>query len=332
MSGTISAVIARAVVDMLEGAGADTQQLLRELELSRELLDTPEARISAASTFALLERAPALLDDDLFCLRAARDVPPGALEVFDFVTRASATLGEALERCARYFAMIDDRTELSIERQGDIARLVGKNRGTPIAPRPATELLFGMALGRGEQIIGKRWELLEVSFLQPGPADPSGHEEFFGAPVRFSQTRDELVFRSDYLDEPSVARDPALAEFFDRLAQSYLERMSGPTSIVNSARKVITEELRGSEPTLARTAKRLAMSERTLQRRLREASCTHFELVEEVRRDLALELLRDRGIPIAELGYQLGFSDPSAFYRAFKRWTGATPADYRRAP
>jgi AraC-like DNA-binding protein len=332
MTGTLSVVVVRAVVSMLEGAGIEARSLLEEHGLPPELLEDPDARIPAETAFRLVERMPELLGDELFCLRAARFVPDGALDVFDFAIRASATMGEALERCVRYYALLDDRTELRLERRAAVARVVGKNRSMPPAPRPATELLFGMLLARGEQLTGKPCPLLEVRFLQTPPRDPPAYQEFFGVPVQFSQDRDELVFQAEWLDEPCSAYDPALAQFFDRYARAYLARLAGPASFVDSVRQAITEGLRAGEPTLASTARALATSERTLQRRLREASSSYAELVDGVRRELALDFLRDPALPIAEVGYLLGFSDTSAFYRAFKRWTGSTPADHRKQP
>jgi AraC-like DNA-binding protein len=330
MSGTLSVAILRALLRQLEQAGADTAALLSELSLTQEMLDVPEGRLPAVVVFGVFERAPALTGDELFCLKAAERIPFGALEVLDFSIRSSASVGDAIERTARYYALVDDRTEIFVERHRETARLVGKNLSQPPAPRAATEFLFGMVLARGRGLSGRVCPLAEVHFFQGSPADPSGHERFFGVPVSFSQPRDELIFDASWLDAPSVAHDPELVRFFDRYAKEYIDKISGPRTFVDSVKRAVSERLGGADPTLDAIAKSLGLSERTLQRRLAESGAQFKDLVDEVKKGLALEMLASSSIAIAEVGYVLGFSDASTFYRAFKRWTGGTPADYRR--
>lgn len=331
MSGTLSTVVVRALLDALEQAGADRAALLESAGLSAEVLADAEARVDAALAFRLMDRAPELTHNELFCLEAAAAIPLGALEVLDFTIRSSATLREAIERTIRYYPLVDDRTSLMLERHAEAAVLIGKNCSLPAAPRPATELLFGLVLARGKQLTGVSCPLRHVRFLQGPPLDVSGHERFFGVEVSFSQARDELEFDAAWLDAACLAADPALSRFFERYASDFLERLRGPATFVDEVRGTIARELSGMEPTLDSTAASLGMSDRTLQRRLSEASTSYKELLDDVRRSAALSLLKNPGVSIGEVGYLLGFADTSTFYRAFKRWTGGTPAEHRRS-
>lgn len=323
MSGTVSVVIARLLLSALERAGVERPRL--DVELPAD----PEARLPASVVFRLFEDAPRLAGDELFCLRTADQIPFGALEVLDFSMRCSENLAAALGWASRYYALLDDRTEISLERQGARAHLVGKNLSQPAAPRAATELLFAMTLARGRALCGVACPLEKVCFFQGPPADPSGLERFFGVPVSFSQPRDELVFAASWLELPCKTPDPELVRFFERYASGYVEKLGGPKSFVDSVRRAITERM--ADPTLESVAKQLGTSDRTLQRRLADSGTSFKDLVDDVKCSLARELLTTSKIPIAEIGFVLGFSDTSTFYRAFRRWTGKTPADYRRA-
>ena len=329
MSGTLSVLVVRALAAALASAGADPRALLDEVGVPPEALDRPEARLPASVVFRAIERAADLTRDELFCLRAADAIPIGALETLDFAMRSSATIGDALGRAARYYALVDDRTELSAERAGDVARLVGRNRTIPAAPRAATELLFALALARGRQLTGQAWPLHRVAFRAEPPRDVRGHEEFFGVPVHFGQAVDELVFDASFLDAPCLTRDEALAAFFDRHALASIAQLPATATFAHEVRRAIAEAL-GTDPGLEATARRLRTSARTLQRRLGEEGTSHKEVLEAVRREMAAKLLADADMSVGEVAYLLGFFDPSTFHRAFKRWTGTTPAEFRR--
>ncbi|MGO8997622.1 MAG: AraC family transcriptional regulator [Polyangiaceae bacterium] len=331
MSGTLSILVVRALHVALARAGVSGDDLLKELGILPSLLDQSDARLPAELVFRAIERAGALTHDEAFSLHAAEAVPLGTIDVLDFAMRSSLTMREALARAARYYALIDDLSELRLEEQGAVARLA-VSRQVTTSPRVATELLFAILFARGRQLTGRPWPLTEVRFRAPAPEEKSdaAHERFFGAPVRFGCFQNEMVFESAWLDTPCVAHDAALATFFDRHADGMLERVSSAPAFLRRVKLAIAESLHGSDPSLDMTAKRLATSARTLQRRLEEASTSHKALVEEVRRDMTFELLDNPKLSIREVGYLVGFRDTSAFYRAFKRWTGSTPKIARR--
>jgi AraC-like DNA-binding protein len=330
MSGTLSILVVRALHVALTRAGVRGDDLLTELGIPLPLLEQSDARLPAELVFRAIERAGALTRDEAFSLHAADAVPLGTIDVLDFAMRSSLTMREALARAARYYALIDDLSELRLEEKGASARLA-VSRQVTASPRAATELLFAILLTRGRQLTGRPWPLTEVHFRAAAPrAGGAAHERFFGAPVRFDAFQNEIVFESAWLDTPCVAHDAALATFFDRHADGMLERVSGAPAFLRRVKLAIAESIRGSDPSLDMTAKRLATSARTLQRRLEEADTSHKALVEEVRRDLTLELLENPKLSIREIGYLVGFRDTSAFYRAFKRWTGSTPMIARR--
>jgi AraC-like DNA-binding protein len=133
------------------------------------------------------------------------------------------------------------------------------------------------------------------------------------------------------LDRPLVRADAGLCAVLERHARELLERLPRATSLSGRIRQLVAGDLVKGVPSPAEVARRLHMSGRTLQRRLREDGTSHRALVDELRRDLAMRYLGEREIGIAEVAFLLGFSEASAFHRAFRRWSGTTPSAYRRS-
>jgi AraC-like DNA-binding protein len=328
--GTLSSLVLRALFLGLARAGVEGAPLLAELGLSEDLLQQNETRVEAHLVFRAFERAIDLVGDEAFCLRVADEIPVGSMAVLDFSLRSSSSMGEALERVIRYYALIDDGSSLDLEIDGQEARLAGR-RIEPVSPRPATELLFALILGRGRDSTGQACPLKEVSFAQGPPRDRRGHEKFFGVPVRFDQPRNELVFDAAWLELPCRAGDPALASFLDQQVSGLLERLPRATDFLDGVRHAVTEAMRGTAPSLDTIAKRLGIGSRTLQRHLNEHGTTFQEILARVREEHARKFLADERMSVGEVAYLLGFSDPSAFHHAFTRWTGATPSAYRKS-
>jgi AraC-like DNA-binding protein len=328
---TLSMVVVRALCGAMARVGADVGALLRDVGLSPEMLADPDARVASEIAFRIFEVAPVATADPLFALHAPSSMPAGAAEVLEFAGRSSRTIGEMLTRIARYYALLDDRTEMRIETSDDAARVVVRATTTPPAPRAATEMLFSYLIERARALAGADVRLRAVCFHADGPSDVSAYEAFFRAPVRFSQPLNELVLDRACLDTPIATADAALASFLDRQAEVMLARLPKSDSIVERLRRLVAETLQDGDLPIEAAAKRLGVSARTLQRRLGEASTSYAATSESVRRELAAQYLGNQRLAIAEVAYLLGFSQTSAFHRAFKRWTGSTPSEYRRA-
>jgi AraC-like DNA-binding protein len=227
-------------------------------------------------------------------------------------------------------ALLDASTlSLEVVSGARIARLVSHRTN----PRPcyANELLFAVVLARGCEATGREWPLRAISFTQGSPRDIQGHEPFFGIPLRYGQPRNEMMFDSNHLDAPCRCNDAELATFLDSQLAEFAERPPSPATFLHEVRQVIAEAIHESDPLLGRTAKRLGMSTRTLQRRLGEHGTSCKGQVDQVRKELAARFLKDCRVPIREVACRLGYADSSAFHHAFVRWTGMTPVGYRAA-
>jgi AraC-like DNA-binding protein len=178
---------------------------------------------------------------------------------------------------------------------------------------------------RGRAITGVDWSPRSVSFIHHEPASTERHQRLFRAPVRFSQPHDALAFDRALLARPLLTAEPALAGVLERQAELLLTRLPPQGSLRGAVRRALLPALPGGEPRIERVAKALAMTPRTLQRRLSEDGITFQGLLDDLRRELANHYLQGQGRPAAEVAFLLGFADPSAFRRAFKRWTGSSP-------
>jgi AraC-like DNA-binding protein len=169
-----------------------------------------------------------------------------------------------------------------------------------------------------------------VSFRHSPPADLSEHRRLFRAPIRFNRPVNGVVLRRALLDAPLVKADPGLCGVLERHVRELVERMPKATALSDRVRELVASELSTGGASAATVARKLHMSRRTLQRQLGADGTTFRALFDMLRRDLAMHYLGERKIAIAEVAFLLGFSEASAFYRAFNRWYGTTPTAYRR--
>lgn len=329
---TISVLGLRPVALALVALGYDPAPVFRRVGLDAELLADPDARLPADSALAVFAEATRLTGIATFGLRAAAAIPPDGLEVVDVIGRSSTTVGVAIERFARYYALLDDGARIEIEVEGDSATIVHVAPRMVAPPPAAVEMLFGLLVLRTRGLAGSDVPVRAVRFIHAAPPDTSEHERFFRAPVSFGSLRHELVVDRSWLDAAIATADPVVAGLAERLIRHVTAELPSSGDVVGRAQRAIADTIASGPPRLDAVASRLVMSVRTLQRKLREAGPTFAEVVDDVRREMALAQLAKRELSIAEVGYVLGFSEPSAFHRAFRRWTGRTPSEYRKDP
>ena len=182
----------------------------------------------------------------------------------------------------------------------------------------------------GRELTGVDWAPREVHFEHARPADTSEHERIFRVAVSFGAPLTKLVFDASVLGLPLVGADPTLGSLLERQAEELLAGSRLDGVFAGRVRQVIKEGLPGGEARVDAVCRRLSVSPRTLQRKLREEGTTFQELLEATQSALAEFYLRKPEVAICEVSYLTGFSQPSAFHRAFRRWTGLTPKEFRR--
>jgi AraC-like DNA-binding protein len=197
--------------------------------------------------------------------------------------------------------------------------------------RPAVDQRLAAVLSACREIAAAPIAPLLVQLPYRQPPDVKGYERFFGGPLEFGALGAALLLRNDDLARPNALADHKLTSYLDRLAEQVLASVGGEGTLRERARRALWSELAEGVPALAQFARTLGMSDRTLQRQLREEGTTFAALLTELRREMAPSLLRDGRLAVSEVAFLLGYEDPSAFRRAFHRWFGRSPRAYRGA-
>jgi AraC-like DNA-binding protein len=329
-AGTVLSVSSRALVVACERLGLDVEALLRSVDIRRQTLEDPDARIEASKVRALWVKASELSGDPVLSLHAAEACPFGAYKVIDFMASNAGTVGEAFRYASRYFGLINTGIRLPIDEAGDsITFDVVDESGPHGVPRPYAEYCLATFLLHVRAGTGVNFPLRCVTFVHPAPRDRSEHERIFGCPVRFEADHNRLSIDRPDWETRAAGANPGVLQVLTQYADLLLQELPRGPDLVERTRRTISERLRGGDSSLESVARELATSARSLQRHLHELGYTYQALDDEVRSATARLYLEQPDIAVAEVAYLLGFADQSTFHRAFKRWTGHTPARFR---
>jgi AraC-like DNA-binding protein len=264
-------------------------------------------------------------------IELAQALPLEQTGLWGFLLRSSNTFGDMLRRAERYMRVVNRWSEFVIDHRGDRVALVCPHPDpSPYGPREQVVCAFlGHWIAWGRQLTRASIAVDEARFRWMGPKDRAPFQRFFGGRIEFGAGEDALVLRHDVLSLPLPEQTPELAEQFEAYAAALIRRMTPMTSLVERVREAMAEGLLTGSVRETAVAQRLAMTVRTMHRRLEEAGTSFRSIRDELLRQRAEALLLERRVPIGEVSYLLGYAEPSNFHRAFRRWTGSTPAQWR---
>ncbi len=318
------------MLDAAARRGVDTGALLAEVGIEKNLLDDPDARLPELSVKQLWGRAYAESGDPDLALHAAELLPIGAYRVIDFMAWNAPTVGDAFAEVSRYFAIISTAVKLPItESASTMDMSIDPADGPGTLTRPYVEYVLAAMFLRIREATGIPFPLVSVDFAFPRPPSIAEHERIFECEVRFGEKTDRLRFPFDAWATENRRAQPELFGVLIEHARTLHAKVPHEPEELAKVREAIAVALRSGEPSLNHIAKQLAMSPRTLQRRLGEHELRFADLLDTTREGLARSYLNDRRVSIAEVAYLLGYSEQSAFNRAFKRWTGVSPTQFR---
>jgi len=322
----------RAIRPLVSGfcaLGHEPESILTSVGITRATLDDPDGRVLMSVGVRFLNRAAEIAGDQNIGLHLAEHADLGSFDVHFYAMLSSPTLGAALERLCRYQRLIHETAQVTLDVEGEHATLRHCLPGGIAVPRQSAEFIVAAWVRAGRVVTGNDWAPVQVAFAHSKPEDVREHSRFFRAPVYFAAGQNAVILPSSILELPCIRMDPSLLALLDRYAVDRLALAPRSTSLADRARAVLAEELRGGEPSAERLASRLKMSVRTLSRTLAAEQTSYRMLLEQLRQEIAVRLLHDNRVSIGEVAFLVGFSELSAFHRAFKRWTGQTPAEFR---
>lgn len=276
---------------------------------------------------ALLERTG---DPDIG-LKAARNRTPGDAGVLDYAISSACTAFDAIETAARYARLVSDVLEVRLDIDGSVA-IVRIENHIPL-PRAAIDFQVGAIF----RVLAGVWasgadKNLQIWFAHPAPENRAEYEATFAeVPIHFNAPFTGYTFDSASLRTRLTGSELKLHEAIVRYADQMLDELPRARRLTERVRSAIAAELAGGNPTVAYVARRLHMSPRTLERRLERESTTFSAVLEDLRKQLAFRYVGSANLELTEIAFLLGFSQTTAFHRAFKRWTGDTPLKYRDA-
>jgi AraC-like DNA-binding protein len=327
----ISVAVLTGLVDTIKLAGGRPDEIISNLQLERSLFANREGFIPCSLFARILEETARSTADDCFGLHFGENFNPKDLGPLAYVVLNSPTVTDAIENSRRYFHIHNEAAELSFNVEGQRAYLRFKLADSATDPRRQhNEYAMTVLLNTLRLIAGSTWGPIEVQFAHATPPRTSEHLRIFRAPVLFDCPTNGLVIDSEFVARQVPAADPRLYRILKQHTQRVLDSMPRDTALVAELRKAIAESLREGDPKLVRVVKKLAMTPRTLERRLKEHDLVFRDLLDDTRRRMGMEYLRNRKHTLTEIAFLLGYSEVSAFNRAFRRWTGSTPLKYRR--
>ncbi len=313
---------------LLKELGIRTANVLRRAELPEDLFARPSARLDSAAYFRFWEALEAEAGDGHFVLRLYAALRSESFSPPLFAALCSPNLLSALQRLSQYKTLVAPmRLDVVEGRDVVTARLAWLDATLPPpSSLVAAELLFSVGLAR----MGTH-ELIRPSRIvaEAPPTPAAAYEKFLGVPIRRGKGH-SVSFRRDDALKPFLSSNDAMWAIFEPALRKRLAELDASASTAERVRATLLEGLPSGNVAMDSVARRLALSKRTLQRRLEDEGTSYQAVLRVTREALALHYLERTSLPVTEIAFLLGFEEPNSFFRAFSEWTGRTPETVRQ--
>lgn len=333
MANTVINTSTKSLLRAFENRGHSANDILSSVAVKAESLFVPQARLEVAQ-MSEIWREVYKQTDETIGLEAAAALPMGAYGVLDYLLLASSTLDDVFTILNRYYPLVNSGAAISVQHFRNLVfiELCNPPETPPEHLKRSAEYTFAALLQRLRLATEKRdLKPFRIDFAHALPLDVSFYRKIFQTNFRFNQTANRIAFDRDLLKLPLPQADAGLVEMLKHYADELLLKIPTKNDLVENVRQVLQARLRrGGNVNLNSAARDLAMSERDLQRKLNAEGTSYQDVLDKLRCESALGYLAE-DVDSREISRLLGFSEPSAFSRAFKKWTGKTIQEIKRS-
>src|SRR5262245_38161295 len=328
---TISIAATTGLLEAITASGGNPDQILQAWELDRSVFSKADGFIPCSAFAGILKDTARVLFRSCFGLHFGENFHPKNIGPLAYVALNSPTIGTGIQNVGRYLHVYDSSAKWFFTVEG--------NRGyiryvlTDIGFEPLRQINeHGMTLivNTLRMMVGSQWAPQEVQFAHEAPEQTSEHHRIFRAPVVFGCETNALVIELSFIEREVPAADQQLYQIMKQYLDQVLSEIPQEDAVLSSIRKAVAESMRDGDAKLSRVAHKVSMGPRTRQGRLKEYGSDVKQFVDDTRQRFSVSYLKDRKNSLTEVAFLLGYSEVSAFNRAFKRWTRSTPLSYQR--
>jgi AraC-like DNA-binding protein len=331
---TFETGLARGPIFLLERAeemGFDRVELMAASGLAEDDLEDPDTRLPTGRFVALWKHVLELDPDPDLGTRIGSAMGVARMGLVGYLMMHSQDLEAALGRLARFSHILSEANRAVLVLRGDRGIFSWQPDPRLREISQTSDWILAALLAVGSEITGAELSPIEVHFPYPKPSGKRSYPSGVEGRQKWRRPRAALVLAREDLEREVADADPSLGFYLERYAETVLSSLASESPVSRKVREAIWIELKSGQPTLEKVAEDLYVSPRTLQRRLNEEGTSFSDLLEELRRSMATLLLHRNDLAIHEVAFLLGYSEPSAFYRAFRRWQQTSPQAFRAA-
>jgi AraC-like DNA-binding protein len=320
----------RAFLFAYRRSGGSVKEICERYDLPESAEKAPEVDLPLATLQAITDEIAAKIGNPHLGVLLVNVLPRGSYGLLEFIARSSPTVREAARGVVRYTGLLNDLVTIAFEEHEDRALLSQRVSGVPMCVGvQCNELFVALIVRLVRELAGSEWFPPRVRFAHPAPVEQATLVECFGSHLEFDCGLNQVEIPAADLDRPVASSDRALLSTLIEQAELRLASRPVKTDELGRIREAVRAALRDGPPRLETIAASLKMSPRTLQRRLTDEATSFQDVIDDVREELARKYVAQPDRALGEIAYLLGFSELSAFARAFKRWTGQSPGQFR---
>ena len=326
---TIANHFVDAAIQGAKRQGLPVSFILKGTGIQPELLNQPKARVNPEQFISLIQRIWHILEDELMGFGPVKS-KPGTFATMCQYAIHSPNIEVMLKRSAKFYQLFELAPVLSLETDGDIAQLIIEHSNLPNDHQYfMQESLLVIWHRTASWMANQRINLLKISFNYPEPTHSGEYKSIFHCPMEFNAEKTAIIFPAEALQYPVAQNERTLKQFLKTSPADLLARPVRDESYSGKIRQIIGHDIHGEMPSFEAIAEALHMTPQTLRRRLKAEHTSFQELKDNIRRDIAIYLLGKPELSVNDIALKVGFTEPSTFHRAFKKWTGVTPMSYR---